>query len=270
MNSRVGRPQFYRCGAVAACYPARGSLLTSMRTCLAISILVHAAILLWLALVPGGRPFATAQAEPIEVDLLPAQDAAREAKAEEPALRPEPQKPAPASPNIPKAESRAESKDDSKGDSRTVQDDLRDRAATAARLAWELVLPTDTAASLAAPPSESKSNLTGEEIAALKAQVSRCWVTPEGVPHTAGFDIVIRIALTPDGKLGSAPTLISAPASRAGPPLVASAKQALQQCQPYAMLPPDKYQDWKVLDLTFTTDGPTGLSAPPPRSAAAP
>lgn len=235
-----------------------------MRTCLAISILAHAAILLWLALVPGGRPFAPAQAEPIEVDLLPAQDAAREAKAEEPALRPEPQKPAPASGNTPKGDS----KDDSKGDSKTAQDDLQDRAATAARLAWELNLPTDTAASLAAPPSESKSNLTSEEIAALKAQVSRCWVTPEGVPHTAGFDIVIRIALTPDGKLGPAPTLISAPASRAGPLLVASAKQALQQCQPYAMLPPDKYQDWKVLDLTFNTDGPTGLSAPPRRSAA--
>jgi hypothetical protein len=27
---------------------------------------------------------------------------------------------------------------------------------------------------------------------------------------------------------------------------------ALQACQPYTMLPADKYKEWKVLDLPFT------------------
>jgi hypothetical protein len=31
-----------------------------------------------------------------------------------------------------------------------------------------------------------------------------------------------------------------------------AAKQALEACQPYAMLPADKYDEWKVLDLDFT------------------
>ena len=221
-----------------------------MRTCLAISVLVHAAILLWLVLVPAGRPFAPAQAEPILVDLLPAQDA-REAQPEEAksALKPEPQKPA--SDGGPK-----------NPPSKAAQDDLEDQAATAARLAWELNLPTDTVVNLAAPPSESKSNLTSEEIGELKAQVGKCWSAPDGVPHAPGFEVVIRIALKPDGTLGAAPQLVSAPASISGPPLVASAKHALQQCQPYAMLPADKYQDWRVLDLTFRADGPAALSAP--------
>lgn len=232
-----------------------------MRTCLAISILVHAAVMLWLALVPG-RPFAPVQAEAILVDLLPAQDAPGEAKAQEPALKPEPQKPPPES-----GPKNSPNSDNSKSD-KTAQDEVEDRAATAARLAWELVLPTDTAVSLAAPPGEGKSNLTAEQIAALKAQVGKCWVVPEGVPRTAGFEILLRIALRPDGRLAAAPELISAPASHAGPPLVASAKQALEQCQPYAMLPADKYQDWKVIDLSFTIDGPTGLSAPTRRNAA--
>jgi hypothetical protein len=28
--------------------------------------------------------------------------------------------------------------------------------------------------------------------------------------------------------------------------------KALQACQPYAMLPADRYREWKVLDLNFT------------------
>jgi hypothetical protein len=31
-----------------------------------------------------------------------------------------------------------------------------------------------------------------------------------------------------------------------------SAISALQACQPYSMLPADKYGEWKSLDLSFT------------------
>jgi hypothetical protein len=34
--------------------------------------------------------------------------------------------------------------------------------------------------------------------------------------------------------------------------LMQEAISALQACQPYAMLPVDRYGEWKVLDLTFT------------------
>ena len=133
-----------------------------------------------------------------------------------------------------------------------------------------LNLPTDTTTSLAAPASENKSNLASEEIAEFKARVSKCWVAPAGVPNTPGFDVLIRVALNPDGTLGAKPELIRAPASLAGPPLVDSAKRALQNCQPYATLPADRYQDWKILDLTFTAQGPSGLSGPPTGKGAAP
>jgi hypothetical protein len=36
------------------------------------------------------------------------------------------------------------------------------------------------------------------------------------------------------------------------------------------MLPPDKYQDWRVLDLTFTADGPAGLTKASRRTATTP
>jgi hypothetical protein len=31
-----------------------------------------------------------------------------------------------------------------------------------------------------------------------------------------------------------------------------AAIEALRTCQPYAVLPADKYDEWKVLDLSFT------------------
>ena len=54
------------------------------------------------------------------------------------------------------------------------------------------------------------------------------------------------------GKLGASPLLIEATASEKGPLLLKSATEALQACQPYAMLPRDRYGEWKVLDLDFT------------------
>jgi hypothetical protein len=256
-----------------------------MRICLGISVVIHALVMLWLVLGPVGKPFAPASAEPILVDLLPPQDPreagheppkSEEAKTEEakpdpvtselprPAPRkPEPIKPEPTKPEPTKPGREAGSKPTPKSDLKTAAEDSAERAATAARLAWMLNLPTDTAASLVAPPSEAKSNLASEEIAEFKAQLSKCWVVPDGVPSTPGFDVLIRIALTRDGRLGAKPELIRAPASLAGPPLVESAKRALQQCQPYATLPADRYKDWKILDLSFTAEGPSDLSGPP-------
>jgi hypothetical protein len=255
-----------------------------MRTCLGISVVIHAVLMLWLVLAPGAKTL-PASAEPILVDLVSPQDApptAEPAKSEQPkseqpkseqlksdvpppaARKPEPIKPSPDANQKP-APNPAQ-----KGNSKSAAEDgAEERAATAARLAWMLNLPTDTTASLAAPPSETKSNLAGDEIAEFKAQVSRCWVVPAGVPKTPGFDVLIRIALNPDGTLGTKPELIRAPASLAGPPLVDSAKQALQKCQPYTALPADKYLDWKILDLTFTVQGPSGLSGPAAGKSAA-
>jgi hypothetical protein len=242
-----------------------------MRICIAISVAVHAAIVLWLVLAHGGRPFDPAEAQPIMVELLQPQEAPREAEQEPPKPQESKQKPSPEQPKSDETKTN-ETKSNKTNDKKTpdptltVQDE--DRAATAARLAWMMNLQTDTAVNLMAPPSEGKSNLTAEVIEAFKTQVSKCWSTPDGVPD--GVDILVRVAFKPDGKLSVAPELIRAPASLAGPPLVASAKRALQQCQPYAMLPPDKYQDWRVLDLTFTADGPAGLTKASRRTATTP
>jgi len=59
---------------------------------------------------------------------------------------------------------------------------------------------------------------------------------------------------------GSGLASIEASASAKGPLLMQSAIVALKACQPYAMLPADRYREWKVLDLTFTPQDFTGAS----------
>jgi hypothetical protein len=251
-----------------------------MRTCIGISVVIHAAVMLWLVLAPGVRSLGPANAEAIMVDLVPPQETRAAAPA--PPKADEDKSEEPKSEQAKSEQAKSEqAKSEPSEHPRTAprkpediklrpgtdqmpapKDSVEERAATAARLAWLLNLPTETEASLAAPPSESKSNLSSDEIADFKTQVSKCWVVPAGVPSTPGFDVLIRIALKPDGTLGARPELVRAPASVAGPPLVDSAKRALQKCQPYATLPADRYQDWKILELTFTAQGPAGLSGP--------
>src|SRR5580700_7791251 len=45
-----------------------------MRTCIGISVVIHAAVMLWLVLAPGAKTFGPANAEAILVDLVPPQD----------------------------------------------------------------------------------------------------------------------------------------------------------------------------------------------------
>jgi hypothetical protein len=86
----------------------------------------------------------------------------------------------------------------------------------------------------------------------LRAHLRSCSTLPGSVTRADKVRIVMRIALTPEGRLASSPALIEASASAKGPALMQAAIKALEACQPYAMLPADKYREWRVLDLGFT------------------
>jgi hypothetical protein len=107
-------------------------------------------------------------------------------------------------------------------------------------------------------PSENAAILSASEIAAFKMQVQKCWNAPAGVANTEKLHVVLRLALARDGVLTTRPTLIEGTASPHGPALVENAIRALRQCQPYRFLPQDRYEEWKVLDLTFSPNGVSG------------
>ncbi len=101
-------------------------------------------------------------------------------------------------------------------------------------------------------PATAKADIEPLDIAAFRRHLQSCSTLPAEVARTDKVRIVLRAFFAPDGNLRTTPTLIEASASIKGPLLMQAAIQALQKCQPYAMLPADKYGEWKVLDLSFT------------------
>ncbi|WP_225712986.1 hypothetical protein [Bradyrhizobium semiaridum] len=129
-----------------------------------------------------------------------------------------------------------------------------------------LGLPPDIAAptSAAAPssneggkdsfdaPATEKADVGSGVAAEFRRHLRSCMKRPAQLSTSDEVRVKLRVFMTPDGRLAAAPQLIEASASAKGPLLLQSATSALQACQPYAMLPRDRYGEWKVLDLDFT------------------
>lgn len=105
---------------------------------------------------------------------------------------------------------------------------------------------------------EGKTKLTPEEIAALRAQVQKCWTLPVGLPNAMKLEAVLRVSLARNGAITAGPELMKANASAGGPVLVGIAMKALRDCAPYR-LPAAKYNEWRTLDLRFLATGLAGL-----------
>jgi hypothetical protein len=103
--------------------------------------------------------------------------------------------------------------------------------------------------------SEFKANLATDEIAAFAAKVQSCWSAPPSLAKEPKLYVVLRVSLRRDGSLGAEPALQAGAASTLGPALLESAKRALHKCAPYAGLPVEKYDEWRVLDLRFVAAG---------------
>ncbi len=105
---------------------------------------------------------------------------------------------------------------------------------------------------------EKTADIGTELVAEFRRHLKTCSTLPKSVAPSDAIKIVLRVFMTPDGRLAREPVLVEASASAKGPALMQSAINALQACQPYVMLPVDKYRDWKVLDLSFTPQDFTG------------
>jgi hypothetical protein len=103
----------------------------------------------------------------------------------------------------------------------------------------------DAAASAAAKVSTS-------DISKFRERLKACSTLPASIAPTDKVTIMLRASFLADGTLAKPPLLIEASASAKGPLLMQAAIKALQECQPYAVLPADKYDEWKVLDLSFS------------------
>lgn len=96
------------------------------------------------------------------------------------------------------------------------------------------------------------AKLPPEVIAALRRHLRSCAKLPAGVAPTDNVQVKLRTVFATDGTLAREPILLEAPPSVKGVAIVKSAMSALQNCQPYKMLPANLYGEWKVLDLPFS------------------
>jgi outer membrane biosynthesis protein TonB len=96
------------------------------------------------------------------------------------------------------------------------------------------------------------ANVESRLIAEFRRHLRTCSKLPAEIAPSDKVMIKLRSLMAPDGTLAAEPILIEASASAKGPLLMQGAMSALQACQPYTMLPKDRYGEWKVIDLSFT------------------
>jgi hypothetical protein len=91
-------------------------------------------------------------------------------------------------------------------------------------------------------------------ITAFRHHLKTCSRLPAGVNVSDKARVVLRIFLKSDGTLAAPPLpiQIEAVSRGGGSELGLSIIKAVRECQPYNMLPPNKYDEWKVFDISFT------------------
>jgi hypothetical protein len=99
--------------------------------------------------------------------------------------------------------------------------------------------------------SAQSFTLTPDEIDALRTRISQCWKPPAGITSATRDYVVVRILLKPDGSLAGSPVLVEDTSTTFRPALADSAIQAIATCQPFTMLKPEHYEQWKDLELKF-------------------
>jgi len=93
--------------------------------------------------------------------------------------------------------------------------------------------------------------LSMSELDALRARLARLWTPPAGAPDPRELIVLVRMRLKSDGTLAAPPEVLN---SGHSPHYLAardSAKRAVIRGQPYDMLRPEHYEQWKDIEITF-------------------
>lgn len=98
--------------------------------------------------------------------------------------------------------------------------------------------------------------LSMSEMDAVRSQIAKCWSVPAGAKDAHELRVTVRVQLQQDGtvtlveladdsisRYSSGDTFFRAAAD--------SALRAVRQCSPLKNLPPEKYQTWKDIIMTF-------------------
>jgi outer membrane biosynthesis protein TonB len=86
----------------------------------------------------------------------------------------------------------------------------------------------------------------------FRERVGSCSRPPEGIELGDKVIIKVRVSFNRDGTVASPPRLLVPAPSAKQQALMEIAVDALEKCQPFTMLPPEKYKQWKTMVLYVT------------------
>jgi colicin import membrane protein len=188
---------------------------------------------------PAVKPPTPAQKTPAE----PKRDLIAEALKKEAAKKPEPKKTEAKPPEPPKEQTQQQPK----FDPRKVEALLDKRVPQRMAAVGETL---NSVPSIGAP-SEIGAQLSQSELDGLRARLAQLWNPPAGASNPDELVVLIRIKLKPDGRLADGPIVMS----RGQSPLYVAARdsavRALFRGQPFDMLKPEHYEQWKDIEITF-------------------
>ena len=100
--------------------------------------------------------------------------------------------------------------------------------------------------------STATSNLATDLVTAFRDHLRSCSRLPASISSADNVRVKLRVIMRPDGRLAAEPDVIEVVSPLKALQLKQAAVTALAACQPYGMLPPDRYREWRVLELSFT------------------
>ncbi|MCC6889659.1 MAG: cell envelope integrity protein TolA [Hyphomicrobiales bacterium] len=100
-------------------------------------------------------------------------------------------------------------------------------------------------------PRASARQLTQSELDALRARLAQLWNPPAGAQNPQELVVQVRMRLKPDGTLAGPPIVTTSGQSVLFMAARDSAIRAVFRGQPFDMLRPETYEEWKDIEITF-------------------
>jgi colicin import membrane protein len=100
-------------------------------------------------------------------------------------------------------------------------------------------------------PSATSARLSQSEIDALRARLAQLWNPPVGAKSPDELVVRVRIRLNKDGRLAAPPQVLTSGTSVLFQTARESAIRAVFRGQPFNMLMPEHYDQWKDIEVTF-------------------
>ncbi len=95
------------------------------------------------------------------------------------------------------------------------------------------------------------ATLSQSELDALRARLTKLWNLQAGTERPEELIVDIRIRLTPEKRLAAPPEIVSRGTSPRYQAAADAALRAVLQAQPFDMLQPATYEQWKDMIVTF-------------------